>query len=115
MVGETALAFDDVVLEAYMARVPLSATGFYATPKISWDKAEAKGRPFFYFAYGGAVSEAVIDTLTGENRHAALRHPGMTSASRSIQPLILARSKAAMCRGLDGLRPRNWCGMIAGG
>jgi xanthine dehydrogenase large subunit len=53
---------------AYQARVPLSSTGFYATPKITWDRVRGTGRPFFYFAYGAAVSEVVIDTLTGENR-----------------------------------------------
>ena len=67
-VANTELSFDDAVMQAYMARIPLSATGFYATPKISWDKTEATGRPFFYFAYGAAVAEAAIDTLTGENR-----------------------------------------------
>ena len=53
---------------AYMARVPLSATGFYATPKIHYDRKTLTGRPFFYFAYGAAVSEVAIDTLTGEHR-----------------------------------------------
>ena len=86
MVGETALGFDDVILEAYMARVPLSATGFYATPKISWDKAEAKGRPFFYFAYGAAVSEAAIDTLTGENR--LLRCDILHDVGKSLNPAL---------------------------
>ena len=53
---------------AYRARVPMAATGFYATPKIHYDRKTFSGRPFFYFAYGAAVSEVVIDTLTGENR-----------------------------------------------
>ncbi len=53
---------------AYRARVSLAATGFYATPKIHYDRKTFSGRPFFYFAYGAAVSEVVIDTLTGENR-----------------------------------------------
>ena len=67
-VGEQEISFNDVIGQAYFARVPLSATGFYATPKISWDKASASGRPFFYFSYGATVAEAIIDTLTGENR-----------------------------------------------
>ena len=86
VVGDAALAFDDVISEAYMARVPLSATGFYATPKISWDKAEARGRPFFYFAYGAAVSEAIIDTLTGENR--LLRCDILHDVGKSLNPAI---------------------------
>ena len=60
--------FARVVMWAYQARVSLSATGFYATPKIVWDRVRGTGRPFFYFAYGAAVTEVVIDTLTGENR-----------------------------------------------
>lgn len=65
--GET-YDFARVVMWAYQARVSLSATGFYATPKITWDRVRGTGRPFFYFAYGAAVTEVVIDTLTGENR-----------------------------------------------
>jgi xanthine dehydrogenase large subunit len=66
---------------AYQARVSLSATGFYATPKIVWDRVRGTGRPFFYFAYGAAVTEVVIDTLTGENRilRADLLHDTGTS------------------------------------
>ncbi len=80
------IAFDDVVREAYMARVPLSATGFYATPKIHWDRPAARGRPFFYFAYGAAVSEVAIDTLTGENR--ILRTDILHDAGTSLNPAI---------------------------
>ncbi|MEM6888549.1 MAG: molybdopterin cofactor-binding domain-containing protein, partial [Pseudomonadota bacterium] len=60
--------FAEVAQMAYMARVSLSATGFYKTPKLAWDRIKGQGRPFFYFAYGAAISEVVIDTLTGENR-----------------------------------------------
>jgi xanthine dehydrogenase large subunit len=62
------IAFADLARMAYFARVPLSATGFYATPKIHYDRKTLTGRPFFYFAYGAAVSEVVVDTLTGETR-----------------------------------------------
>jgi xanthine dehydrogenase large subunit len=84
--GEKAMAFDDVIQQAYFARVPLSATGFYATPKISWDKDEGAGRPFFYFAYGAAVTEAAIDTLTGENR--MLRVDILHDVGRSLNPAL---------------------------
>ena len=60
--------FDQVALWAWQARVSLSSTGFYATPKINWDRVQGSGRPFLYFAYGASISEVVIDTLTGENR-----------------------------------------------
>ncbi len=60
------LPFADVAHQAWMGRVSLSATGFYKTPKIHYDRDAAKGRPFLYFANGAAVSEVMIDTLTGE-------------------------------------------------
>lgn len=68
MAGEQSIGFDDLVRQAYLARISLSATGFYATPKIDVDKETLIGRPFYYFAYGAAVSEVVIDTLTGETK-----------------------------------------------
>ncbi|MBO0741783.1 MAG: xanthine dehydrogenase molybdopterin binding subunit [Hyphomicrobiaceae bacterium] len=80
------LAFDEAVGEAYRSRIHLSATGFYATPKIHWDRASARGRPFFYFAYGAAVSEVAIDTLTGENR--ILRTDILHDVGRSLNPAI---------------------------
>jgi xanthine dehydrogenase large subunit len=66
--GTQTMPFAALARAAYFARVPLSATGFYATPKIHYDRATLSGRPFFYFAYGAAVSEVAIDTLTGEHR-----------------------------------------------
>ena len=66
--GDQSLSFSKLVELAYMNRVQLSATGFYRTPKIHYDRKHAKGRPFYYFAYGAAVSEVAVDTLTGENR-----------------------------------------------
>jgi xanthine dehydrogenase large subunit len=80
------MSFDAAVAEAYCARVPLSATGFYATPKIHWDRNAARGRPFFYFAYGAAVSEVALDTLTGENR--ILRTDILHDVGRSLNPAI---------------------------
>ncbi|MFO1325362.1 MAG: xanthine dehydrogenase molybdopterin binding subunit [Burkholderiales bacterium] len=66
--GGKTLPFAELARSAYMARVQLSTTGFYATPKIHYDRRTLSGRPFFYFAYGAAVSEVAIDTLTGEHR-----------------------------------------------
>ena len=66
--GARTLPLADLTVIAHRRRVSLSATGFYATPKIHYDRSTFTGRPFFYFAYGAAVSEVVIDTLTGENR-----------------------------------------------
>ena len=68
LVGNRSVAFSDLARQAFMARVSLSSTGFYRTPKIHWDRKKGEGRPFFYFAYGAACSEVTIDTLTGELR-----------------------------------------------
>ena len=66
--GSHSMPLDAFLQLAYRARISLAATGFYATPKIHYDRKTFSGRPFFYFAYGAACSEVVIDTLTGENR-----------------------------------------------
>ncbi len=66
--GNHAISFPELAKKANQARLSLSSTGFYATPKITWDRAHASGRPFFYFAYGAACAEVTVDTLTGEMR-----------------------------------------------
>ena len=65
-VGDHSIAFSDLIQQAYMSRISLSASGFYKTPKLKYDRATGNGRPFFYFAYGASCSEVSIDTLTGE-------------------------------------------------
>ncbi|MCP4863318.1 MAG: xanthine dehydrogenase molybdopterin binding subunit [Alteromonas sp.] len=60
------LPFTQLIQNAYLARISLSATGYYRTPKIYYDRETGSGRPFFYFANGAAVSEVSVDTLTGE-------------------------------------------------
>ncbi len=65
-IDDRLIPFPDFIKAAYMGRVQLSAAGFYKTPKIHWDRSAGKGRPFYYFAYGAAVSEVSLDTLTGE-------------------------------------------------
>ncbi len=68
IIGNQSMGFGDFAKKAHEARISLSSTGFYATPKVTWDRSKAKGRPFFYFAYGAACSEVTIDTFTGEMR-----------------------------------------------
>ena len=80
------VAFNDLIKEAYLGRVSLSATGFYKTPKIHYDRSQHKGRPFLYFSYGAAVSEVIIDTLTGENK--VLRTDILHEVGRSLNPAI---------------------------
>jgi xanthine dehydrogenase large subunit len=66
LLGNQSIAFPDFIKQAYLGRVSLSSTGFYRTPDIHWDAKKATGRPFYYFAYGAACGEVMIDTLTGE-------------------------------------------------
>ena len=68
LIGKKRETFKNVIKAAYENRISLSATGFYATPDIKWDRIEGKGNPFYYFSYGAALTEVIIDTLTGENR-----------------------------------------------
>ena len=94
--------FARVVLWAYQARVSLSSTGFYATPKINWDRVQGKGRPFLYFAYGAGVTEVVIDTLTGENR--ILRADLLHDTGTSMNPdLDLGQIEGAYVQGAGWL------------
>jgi xanthine dehydrogenase large subunit len=85
-VGERAIDFAVLLQEAYAARISLSSTGYYRTPKIHWDRKTLSGRPFFYFAYGAAVSEVAIDTLTGESR--VLRVDILHDVGKSLNPAI---------------------------
>ena len=64
----TNLTFEAVTQAAYMAQVSLSATGFYRTPNIHYNRSTGQGKPFHYFAYGGAVLEVEVNGLTGEHR-----------------------------------------------
>lgn len=66
--GAERLTFAHLCRKAHIGRVSLAATGYYATPDIAYDRQAHQGRPFYYFAYGAAVSEVAIDTLTGEHR-----------------------------------------------
>ncbi|QBQ96991.1 xanthine dehydrogenase molybdopterin binding subunit [Paraburkholderia pallida] len=80
------IAFADFVEFAYMKRVQLWSDGFYATPKVHWDAKTLTGHPFYYFAYGAAVSEVVVDTLTGEWK--LVRADVLHDAGQSINPAI---------------------------
>ena len=86
VVGNRTMPFEELVEAAYRARVQLSATGFYATPRIDFDRAKGKGRPFFYFAYGAACSEVMIDITTGEMR--ILRADLLHDCGRSLNPAV---------------------------
>ncbi|NIZ61115.1 xanthine dehydrogenase molybdopterin binding subunit [Sedimentitalea sp. CY04] len=83
-VGEDVLTFEEAASQCYQGRISLSATGFYKTPKVEWDRIKGQGRPFFYFAYGASVTEVVVDQLTGENR--ILRSDILHDAGASLNP-----------------------------
>ncbi|HQY44166.1 MAG TPA: xanthine dehydrogenase molybdopterin binding subunit [Paracoccaceae bacterium] len=80
------MSFEAAAARCYQGRVSLSSTGFYATPKLNWDRKAGRGRPFYYFAYGASISEVVIDTLTGENR--ILRSDILHDCGTSLNPAI---------------------------
>lgn len=86
LVGGQSYTFAAAAALAYQNRISLSATGFYKTPDLNWDRIKGTGRPFFYFAYGAAVTEVVIDTLTGENR--ILRADIVHDAGASLNPAL---------------------------
>jgi xanthine dehydrogenase large subunit len=85
-VGKQTLSFAELVQLAWFDRVSMSATGFYKTPKIHYDRETFSGRPFFYFAYGAAVSEVIVDTLTGEYR--LLRTDILHDCGDSLNPAV---------------------------
>jgi len=66
--GGQEMTFPALARLTHRSRVQLSSTGFYSTPKIHYDGATHRGRPFYYYAYGAAVTEVEVDTLTGEYR-----------------------------------------------
>ena len=84
--GRRDMPFIELVRAAYVARVQLWSDGFYATPGLSWDRATMTGKPFFYFAYGAAVSEVIVDTLTGE--HKLLAVDVLHDVGTSLNPAI---------------------------
>ncbi len=100
--GSKRVPFVDLVKLAYDARVQLWASGFYKTPKIHWDAQAFHGHPFYYFAYGAAVSEVAIDTLTGETR--LLRADLLHDAGRSLNPAIdLGQIEGGFIQGMGWL------------
>lgn len=66
--GNKTLSFSELAFSCWENRISLSSTGYYKTPKIFWDQDNLKGHPYFYFTWGAAVSEALLDINTGESR-----------------------------------------------
>ena len=85
-VGELMMSFETLVQQAYFGQVSLSSTGYYKTPKIFYDRTQARGRPFYYFAFGAACAEVIVDTLTGEYK--MLRTDILHDVGASLNPAI---------------------------
>jgi xanthine dehydrogenase large subunit len=100
--GDVKLTFTELVRRAYFARISLSATGHYRTPEIHYDRARHQGRPFYYYAYGAACSEVVIDTLTGENK--VTRVDILHDVGRSLNPAVdLGQIEGGFIQGMGWL------------
>ncbi|WDE03127.1 xanthine dehydrogenase molybdopterin binding subunit [Thalassomonas viridans] len=101
-IGAKTMPFAELIQLAYMNRVSLSSTGYYKTPKIYFDRETAKGRPFFYYANGAAVSEVLIDTLTGEYK--LLRADILHDVGKSLNPSIdIGQIEGAFIQGMGWL------------
>lgn len=85
-VGAQYFTFAQVAQQAWLNQVPLSATGFYKVPGIHYDRAAGRGNPFYYYAYGAACCEVVVDTLTGEYR--LLRADILHDVGASLNPAL---------------------------
>ena len=96
------LEFAVLVQKAYLARVQLWSDGFYATPNLHWDPKTMNGHPFSYYAYGAAVAEVVVDTLTGEWK--LLRADALYDAGKSLNPAIdIGQVEGAFIQGMGWL------------
>ncbi len=102
LVSGKRMSFETLIDKAYMARVQLSAAGFYKTPDIHWDRATGQGNPFYYFAYGASVSEVSVDTLTGE--YTIDRVDVLHDAGKSLNPAIdLGQVEGGFIQGMGWL------------
>jgi xanthine dehydrogenase large subunit len=101
-IGAQVMEWDAFIKAAYMARIQLSAAGFYKTPEIHWDRANGRGQPFYYYAYGAACSEVSIDTLTGETR--VDRADVLHDVGRSLNPVLdIGQIEGAFVQGMGWL------------
>ena len=100
--GNHSMSFEALAKACRHARVQLSDAGYFKTPEIHWDRAKAKGRPFYYFAYGSACSEVAIDILTGEMR--VLRVDMLHDVGQSINPAVdMGQVEGAFIQGMGWL------------
>jgi xanthine dehydrogenase large subunit len=101
-IGNEAMPFAALVRKAYLGQISLSSTGFYRTPRLHWDEDSGRGRPFFYFAYGAASAEVLIDTVTGESK--VERVDILHDVGRSLNPAVdLGQIEGGFVQGMGWL------------
>ena len=101
-VGRKTMTWEELVLAAFLGRISLSSTGYFRTPGIYYDREKARGNPFRYFAYGAAVAEVIVDTLTGENK--LLRADILHDVGKSLNPAIdLGQVEGGFVQGMGWL------------
>ncbi len=83
---ERSVPFNKAMVPLNLRQIPLSATGFYKTPDIGWDKRTGRGNPFYYYSFGMAVTEVLVDVLTGQ--HTILRTDILHDVGDSLNPGI---------------------------
>jgi xanthine dehydrogenase large subunit len=94
--------FSEVTNAAYLSQVQLSAAGYYKTPDIHYDKIQGRGKPFHYYAFGAAVAEVEVSSLTGEHR--VLRADILHDAGESLVPSIdVGQVEGAFVQGVGWL------------
>ena len=102
------MTFAELAELAYLSRISLSSTGFYATPDIFYDRKTHKGKPFLYYACGAAVSEVEIDIATGESR--VLRVDILHSTGKPLNPAIdLGQIEGGFIQGMGWLTSEEIC------
>ena len=76
----------NLIQQAFIKRINLSAKGHYATPLIHYDKSIEKGHPFAYHVYGTALTIVTVDCLRGTYDFDAVHavHDFGSSMNRSI-------------------------------
>lgn len=105
---EATYSWPELAMQAYRDRISLSSTGYYKTPKIHYDREQAKGQPFYYYANGAAVSEVMIDTLTGETE--ILRTDILHDVGCSINPAIdIGQVEGGFIQGAGWLTHEELC------
>src|SRR5208282_998907 len=106
--GNASMAFGELAKACRLNRVQLSAAGYYKTPEIHWDRLHATGKPFFYFAFGAACAEVVIDTLTGEMK--VLRADLLHDVGASLNPALdLGQVEGGFIQGMGWLTTEELC------